>query len=322
MKDTEFAFAVARVRSNEYKLLSSSVIESLINASDYNEALKILSESGYEGINADNEEKMLDTALKNAFDLVYESAPDRSCLDFLIVSNDFHNIKAILKCRAENRDASPFLVSPYSVEPSLIKEAFDSKDYSALPSFLQDVCKTAYDLLTTTNDGQSLEIYLDKKGVEASLFLARETKDEFSQRLSLLMAALSNIKVALRCMKTGKDREFTLNALADIDTMDKTALCDAAMQGQQALCDHVSRLGFEKLSESIKKGYAAFEKTGDDMIIREVQSAKYRSLGISPLAAFCLATDAEVKTLRIILSCKKNKVAGESIRERVRELYV
>ena len=47
LKDTEFAYAVARIRSNESKLLSSSVIESLINAHDYSEALKILSEAGY-----------------------------------------------------------------------------------------------------------------------------------------------------------------------------------------------------------------------------------------------------------------------------------
>ena len=39
LKDTEFAFAVARVRSNENKLLSSANIESLINASDYKDCL-------------------------------------------------------------------------------------------------------------------------------------------------------------------------------------------------------------------------------------------------------------------------------------------
>ena len=41
LKDTEFAYAVARIRANENKLLGKSVIESLINASSYSEALRI-----------------------------------------------------------------------------------------------------------------------------------------------------------------------------------------------------------------------------------------------------------------------------------------
>ncbi len=322
MKDTEFAYAVARIRANEYRLLSSGIIESLIDASDYKEALKILSESGYGNINSDNEDQVLNKVQRQAFDLVYESAPDKSCLDFLIIRNDFHNLKAILKCIYSEASPDSLLLTPSVVNPSVIKTAFETKDYSLLPEFLSDTAKRAYELLMLTGDGQSLEVYLDKKGIEASVYLAKRTKDEFSVGLSLVMASLANIKIALRCLRTGKSADFVSEALADIESFDKKALCEAVSFGEEELCRFVRSLGYENLSESIKKGYAAFEKVSDDIIIERVKSAKYKSLGVSPLAAYYFAADAEVKTVRIILSCKKNGLSGENIRERVRELYV
>ena len=40
------------------------------------------------------------------------------------------------------------------------------------------------------------------------------------------------------------------------------------------------------------------------------------------LAAYYFAVENEIKTVRIVLSCKKNDMSVETIRERVRKLYV
>lgn len=322
LKDTEFAFAVARVRSNENKLLSSANIESLINASDYKDCLKILSESGYGDFEKKNEEEVLSDRQREAFELIYDSAPQKQCLDFLIIKNDFHNIKALIKSMVVGSDAANLLVSPSVVEPCEIKKALEEKDYSALDGVISEAVKEGYELITKTMDGQALEVYLDKKCIEASCAVAKKSGDAFSVSLADLMCALADIKIALRCMKTGKDKNFILSALADSDLLDKHELCEAALSGEDELCAYVSHLGFAKLCESIKKGYASFEKISDDMLVERIKDAKYQCLGIAPLVAYYFATDAEVKTVRIILSCKKNGIDVESIKERVRVLYV
>ena len=53
-----------------------------------------------------------------------------------------------------------------------------------------------------------------------------------------------------------------------------------------------------------------------------IEKAKYKSFGIEPLIAFYIAKDAEIKNVRIILSCKHNELPPQTIRERVRKLYV
>ena len=322
LKDTEFAYAVARIRANENKLLGKSVIESLINASSYSEALRILSEAGYGDFEKYDEDVILTKRQAEAFELICESAPDKNCLDFLIVKNDFHNIKAIIKAMVSGKDCSEMLMTPHTVDPKLFIKALESKDYSVLPEHFAGVVSKAYALVTETMDGQALEVYLDRECLEMSVYLAKRSKDEFSVKLSELMCALSDIKIALRCLKTGKDSSFVMNAIADCSLFTKKSLCDALADGEKGLVSFVKMLGFTALSEGLVSGFAAFEKVSDDMLIERIKGAKYQSLGIAPLVAYYFATDAEVKTVRIILSCKKNSVETEKIRERVRELYV
>lgn len=323
MKDTEFAYAVARIRSNETKLLSASCIETMINSSDFKDALKTLSENkGYENLEKSDEESVLTGVLSDAFELIHSCAPDKKCLDFLIVKNDFHNIKAILKCMVTGADADKLTVSPSVVEPDKLVSALESKDFSELPVIFSDTLKNAYELITTTMDGQALEVFLDRKCIEASCALAKDSKDEFSISLANLFATVQNIKIALRCLKAGKDKDFIMNALAECSNLSREKLCEAVLDGEEALLAYVKHIGFDSLSESIKYGYAAFEKACDDMLMEKVKHAKYQCLGIAPLVAYYFAVDAEVKTVRIILSCKKNGIDNENIRERVRVLYV
>ena len=76
MKDTEYAFGVAKIRANENRLLSTAVLESVITAPSYPDALKILSDSGFAGLNEDNVDEVLSDRAEQMFSLVRECAPD------------------------------------------------------------------------------------------------------------------------------------------------------------------------------------------------------------------------------------------------------
>ena len=47
MKDTDYAYSVARIRANESSLLTTADIEQLIAADNYQSALRILEEKGW-----------------------------------------------------------------------------------------------------------------------------------------------------------------------------------------------------------------------------------------------------------------------------------
>lgn len=318
MKDTEYAFGVAKIRANENRLLSAAVLESLITAPSYSDALKILSDSGFGNCNEDNVDVILSDRAEQMFSLVRECAPDGKSLDFLIVKNDFHNAKTLLKAYITKSDCEAFLLSPHITDVKLIKDAVEKKEYDGVPQYMRGALEEAYQAITKTLDGQLADIILDKAALEAQIFLAKQSEDEFSIGLANHMTALSDIKIAFRASSMSKPREFYERALASCDMLDNNELTAAALNGTNAISDYISARGFEKAADCVKKSFAAFEKCIDDELIGYVQNAKYHSLGVSPLVAFSLACENEIKNVRIVLSCKKNGFSEENIRERVR----
>lgn len=318
MKDTEYAFGVAKIRANENRLLSTAVLESVIAAPSYPDALKILSDSGFAGLNEDNVDEVLSDRAEQMFSLVRECAPDGKSLDFLIVKNDFHNAKTVLKAHITGSECESFLLSPHITDVKCIKDAVQKKDYDGVPEYMRDALKEAYQAITKTLDGQLADIILDRASLEAQILLAKQADDEFSIGLANLMTALSDIKIAFRASSMKKTREFYEQSVANCDMLDKSGLTEAALKGTNAITDYISAHGFERIAESSKKSFAAFEKCIDDELIGYVRDAKYHSLGVSPLVAFSLACDNEIKNVRIVLSCKKNGFGEENIRERVR----
>lgn len=322
MKDTEYAFAVARIRSNENKLLQGATVESAITAADYNEAVKVFADSGYADFASEDEEKVLSQKQKEAFELIYSSAPDKKCIDFLIVKNDFHNFKAILKCMVQNKDCDGLLLSPCMVDLKAAVKAITEKHFDMLPEMFSQTVKDAYELLVTTLDGQRCDCFLDKACLEMMLELAKKSADSFSVALANKIVALHDVKIALRCQRTNKDKAFLENSLAKCDIVDTQRLAQAVLDGEGALREYVKGLLLGSLADCLDKSYAVFEREMDNILIESVKDAKYTSLGIAPLAAYYFAVENEIKTVRIILSCKKNGMSVDTIRERVRKLYV
>ena len=57
-------------------------------------------------------------------------------------------------------------------------------------------------------------------------------------------------------------------------------------------------------------------------MIQTMQPQKYEVFSVGPLVAYVLARENEIKTVRIIVSGKRSGLSDDSIRERVREMYV
>lgn len=329
MKGTDYAYAVARIRANELGLLTTADIEQLITADNYQSALHILEEKGW--INPESNDDVnaaLKKQLNNTWQLLSELSPDISELDFLIVKNDFHNIKAALKMfisantlGSDINDTDSF-VTPSSIDPEQIRNAVFNKRFNELPYFAEDAAKKTYEVLIRTSDGQLADIMLDSMALNVTMEKADKTKNEFIKKMAELICVTANMKIAIRSARTGKDKQFLQTALCQTKTLDKASLIDAAVKGVDELIDYISTTSYSEAAEYMKTSATALEKWCDDILMSHIENAKYICLGIEPLIAFYIAKDAEIKNVRIILSCKHNKLPPEAIKERVRKLYV
>ena len=75
-------------------------------------------------------------------------------------------------------------------------------------------------------------------------------------------------------------------------------------------------------AEALEESPSAFERWCDNAQIRAVKPMKYEVCSVGPLVAYVIARQNEIKTARIIITCKENNLPEDAIRERTREMYV
>lgn len=313
LKDVEYAYAVAYIKTIENKMLTRADIETLIAADGFAVCRRLLTEKGWTGETAS---ELLKNELEKSWSTAYEVAGDETPIDILLYENDFHNLKTVLKALVAGRDWHGMTLSPSKTEPEEILAAIKSGDMSDLPPFMRETAAEAYRILTTTMDGQLAEIYIDKQEHLAVLSRAKAEKDEFLIGWAELLAKLTNMKTAWRCMKVSKSQEFLREALVPDGSNVYNALCTAG--DLQNVIDIINSYFPEADTSSI----GAFEKWCDNKRLAYVKSAKAQSFGFQPIMAFLVGKSFEIQAVRIILSCKENGVGEEVIRERLRDMYV
>lgn len=323
MKDTEYTFAVARIRANETYLLDKSAMEQLLAAPDMRSALQLLADKGWDtGGALEDPNAMLRRQTEEMWGLLTQVAPEPRELSFLTAKNDFHNCKAALKSLVSNQSPESYWLIPNTVPVDMIWDAVSNQNFSRLPSEMQQAAQEAYRLLVRASDGQRADTLLDRAALEAVKGRADETGSDFAKRLAELMCATANLKIALRAAHTGRGDGFLQEALCECETLRKSALIAAAGRGVQELTQYLSETAYADCVQAFSKSFAAFEKWCDDLLMEQLDGARRVSFGLAPLVSYYVARDSEIKNIRILLSCKRLGLPAEQIRERMREAYV
>lgn len=321
--DKDYIYAVARIRGAELKLLNRAAMEQLVQANSVTDCLRILGEKGWGGEGkASSPEALLALEREKMWGLVTELVPDRKIFDVFLLPNDYNNLKAAIKESLMDYEYPGIYIEEATVEPALIRKAIQDHDETLLPVEMQAVAKEAYETFVHTKDGQLCDILVDQACLRAILASGKKSQNEFLTMYAELIVAAADIKIAVRAAATGKDRAFLQKALAECGTLDTERLCDAVSQGQQAICDYLKTTEYAEAVEELTKGLTAFERWCDNLVIRRIKKELHNPFGLGPVAAYILARENEIKSVRIILSAKQNGFPEDVIRERVRETYV
>lgn len=322
-RELEYTYAVARVRANEQTLLSAADIEQLITAGDYKVTMQKLSDAGWGEIkDIYNYASYLENYFAKTWDFLVEIMSDIHELDLLLVKNDMQNLKAALKQIVSQHDAKDLYVQSTVYDTESILKAVEDRRWNDLPDFMQEPAKEAYEVLTETANGQLADAIIDKATLERIKFLGVESGSPILAELAERMCATANIKTALRCANTGKSKDFVTRSLCNCDTISKDKLIETSLEGVDSVLKYLEESSYKEAGAKFKESTSAFEKWCDDILMECVKEARYTAFGIDPIIAYYVARDAEIKTVRIILSAKINNLPADVIRERVRALYV
>ncbi|MDR1002484.1 MAG: V-type ATPase subunit [Oscillospiraceae bacterium] len=322
MRDTDYAYAVARIRANESKLLTSSDIELLLSSKSAEDCIKRLIDKGYgnpaEGYKGDA--KLLSGEREKAWSLAEEIVPDKAVLSSLMAANDFHNLKAVIKSLIADCGYDTLVMHPATISPEEIFAKVKAKDWGKLPDGMTEAAELSYTAFVEAQNSQLGEAIIDKASLESAI---RRSKGagELAERLAEQNAALTDIKIAYRCMKSGKSKDFMKQSLAECCTVSVDELITASLGGEDDFLRYVESTKYGGASDALRQGMSVFERWTDSKTVELISYAKHKPFSSDPIIAYLTAKETELRSVRIVLSGKRNGVDEERIRQRIRDLY-
>lgn len=321
MAQPDYIYAVARIRYKELQCLNAAALEQLMSLKSEEECLRFLSEKGWGSGSGLSAEALLKLEREKVWNEIKELTDDLEIFNVFLVANDYHNLKAAIK---DNYAPGPGEIysENATIDPAVFTEAVKEHDFSVLPAAMQPVAEEALTALRETGDGQLCDILIDRAALEAILAAGKKSGSELLAFYAEHVVATANIKTALRCQKTGKTLDFIKKALAPCDSLDTDALAKAALEGSEAILDYLKSTPYDDATDAIRQSASSFERWCDNRLIEKIRSQKHVIEGAEPLAAWYLAKENEIKTVRYILSGKRNGLSDDFIRERLREMYV
>lgn len=322
MTDKQYIYAVARIRSKELSLLGKSDLEQLMNCKSEKECLRLLSDKGWGREGITTSEQLLTAEREKIWELMRELMEDMSVFHTFLYGNDFHNLKAAIKQVYTDAELPNIYIKNGTLMPETIYQSVKEHNFSSLPEHMRQAAEEAYEVQLHTGDSQLCDVILDRAALETIYAKGKASENELLAEYAELKVAAADINIVLRSIKTGKDREFLTKALVKCDSLDTDALTEASQNGMGAVYDYLTTTVYAGAVSAIKESSSAFERWCDNLIIEHIRPQKYNPMTFSPLAAFLLARENEIKTVRILLSGKRNDISDDVIRERLREMYV
>ena len=203
-----------------------------------------------------------------------------------------------------------------------IRKAAADGDFSPLPVQMMKAAEEAREILFHTGDSQTCDVIIDRAALLAMNQAGKATGNQLLSDYAELKCVAANINIAIRACKANKSIDFLQHAFAECDSISVQKLMAATRNGLDSIYEYLEQTSYADAIDAIKESPAAFDRWCDNRMMKLIKPQKYNAFTISPLAAYVLAKENEIKSVRIILSGKVNQLPDEKVKERLRDSYV
>ena len=314
-----WGYSVGNVRAREVTLLKGSDLEQLASLTSEEQLLSALKDKGFGGTDISGSvDEILKYETEQLWEYLKSTAADFSVFYPLLIDNDYHNLKTVIKGVLSGKSYERLMLRPSVIDIKTVETAVKEKQFSILPEFCAEAAKEAYEVLARTSDAQLADAILDKSKMKASIDMSSGFIKEYVE----IKVFYENIKTLIKAAKFSKDREFLDRAVYDMPGADDLKI--AALGGEKEVLERIAAkdiMGSKQAVEQYKKSPSAFEKYADEKLMEKVRSAKRITMGPEVIIAFCLARLRELKEIGRLASGIRTNSGEATIRERLRMLY-
>jgi len=337
--DTRYAYAVARIRGLETRLLDRQWVERLLGE-DADGALKVLSDSAFQEAMTDvarpeDIEPGLTRALAETLTVVSYVSPEPELVDLFRTRWDFRNLKALVKASllkmldsdAELNETELGLVEGVgTVELPALVEAVRDDDHVSLPHFLVDAVREAEDTFRDTGELARVDAVFDRAMWARHLAVAMERGSEFLADYFRTEIDLVNIKTFARVKRVGGDATDLVRSYVQGGALARSLFEEHLGESFDSMARTLEYGPYGTLAPVFREWTGssgrALELACDDLLLGRVDHASRVAYGLEPLVAYVLVRQLEIKLVRAAVASKLDGLPREELEAGLRAVHV
>jgi len=322
--DYRYMFQTAQVRSMETQMLTRTALMDMANASDFASAASSLSGTEYTlpqgagGIEVETVLRQRRAAVRRLFD---DLMLDERVVEVFRSRDDYANLRLVLRRVLTDKPIGTDYSPEGSVPPEVLRQAFEEQNYSALPGYLQTAADEAVLAFYQNKDIRQIDYAIDHAQAAYKLDVAQAADgDVFLTSLFRIQIDLTNIRTMLRVKFLDADPRGVFLEGGFVEE-------DRLRQGIDLPYEALGPLFFATPYHHIVDAGAAYVATHGSFLKVEQQCDEYMmaylrqtvqiTAGPQPVIAFLLAKEQEIRTVRLILTAKRNHLDTKLILDRV-----
>ncbi|MBR6740524.1 MAG: V-type ATPase subunit [Clostridia bacterium] len=310
LKPEEYLASTGRIRMLNTRLVTGERLMRMANAKDAADAIKVLSECGYDispavgktgaaGLYALSAVINRDRAATLA--LLEKIVPNKMFTDYFRISIDYHNIKVMLKSAYLSGSALPSLMPGGRFTEEKMTGIIASRDFSALGDAAGAV-ENAREILLKTLDGQLADFELDRAMLADMSATAGAAKSTVLEQYASLYTDCVNLKAAVRLARMSGGEQYASKVYAEGGSVGVKALLES-----RSVFEAFKGTAFEKAAAEGEKivqsgSFTAFEAACAAALDGFVGKLRYASYGAEVLLSYLAAKEREYTAVRRVIS--------------------
>lgn len=330
MRDSRYAYPVARIKVLETHLLDKAFVDRLIGEK-VRGILDLLQDTPYSEAMENLTslfafEAALQGHLSSTLRFLCSLAPDRELMDLFRWRFDFHNLTVLLKAKYLSLTPPQEAFSSLgTLELEILRDLVEKGDRLFFPLHLKRAFDEAQTALERGVDLQGLQGILQAQRWSLFCETARKYKNSFLKEIFTAMIDLANIKTFWRLRSMGFKAESPGEAFIEGGKVGIDMFKGHLSESVEAFRGKLFYTPYSRLSEEglWKEGlFHPLEVACDDFLLGHlILRARDAFFSIEPLVAYLFVKENEAKLLRTIFIAKRNGFQEAWIRERLRFVH-
>ncbi len=323
-EDWRYAFQTAQVRSLETQMLTRTALSDMANASDFPSAASALSGTEYtlpQGAGGFELEAVLRQRRAAVRDLFDNLMLDERVVELFRSRDDYANLRLVLRRVLTDKPVGTDYSPEGNVPPEVLRQAFEEQNYATLPVFLQTAADEAVLAFYQGKDIRQIDNSIDHSQAAYKLDTAQVADGSvFLTSLFRIQIDLTNIRTMLRVKFLEADPRGVFLEGGFVEE-------DRLRQGVEMPYETLGSLFFATPYHHIVDAGAGYVATHGSFLKVEQQCDEYLlgylrqtiqiTAGPQPVIAFLLAKEHEIRTVRLILTAKRNHLDTKLILDRM-----